>query len=66
MDANRICHMAEQIARNFTVNGEDAAIAATLDHIRLYWDARMKEALIAADQAAMSPTVAAVAARLIG
>jgi formate dehydrogenase subunit delta len=37
-----IVRMANQIARNFAVKGEDAAIVATAEHIRKYWDPRMK------------------------
>ena len=40
--SQRLVYMANQIARNFAAQGEDAAIAATADHIRLFWDPRMK------------------------
>ena len=39
--------MANQIARNFEVNGRDASIAATADHIASFWDPRMKAAAFA-------------------
>ncbi|MBV1690270.1 formate dehydrogenase subunit delta [Novosphingobium sp. G106] len=51
--------MADQIARNFAMQGEDEAAAATAEHIRLYWDPRMKAAILADDRAALSPVVAA-------
>ena len=34
--------MANQIALNFATRGEDAAAAATADHLRRYWDPGMK------------------------
>lgn len=34
--------MANQIAQNFATRGEDAAAAATADHLRRYWDPGMK------------------------
>ena len=58
--------MAEQIARNFAVQGEEAAIAATADHIAQFWDPRMRERIIADDRAALSPVVAAAVDRLAG
>lgn len=64
MEIERLRYMADQIARNFAVRGEPAAIAATADHIRLYWDPRMKAAILADDRAALSPVVAAAMERL--
>jgi formate dehydrogenase subunit delta len=58
--------MANQIARNLAMEGEDAAIAATAEHIRLYWDPRMKAAILADDRTALSPIAAAAVARLAG
>jgi formate dehydrogenase subunit delta len=45
MDVARLIYMANQIARNFAVQGEDEAIAATADHIDKFWDPRMKAQL---------------------
>ena len=59
MDTQRLRHMAEQIAREFAAQGEAQAAAATAEHIRLFWDPRMKAALLAADRSALSPIVAA-------
>jgi formate dehydrogenase subunit delta len=56
--------MADQIARNFAVQGEEEAIVATAEHIRLFWDPRMKAAILADDRGALSPVVAAAVARL--
>jgi formate dehydrogenase subunit delta len=66
MDIERLRYMAEQIARNFAVHGEAEAAAATAEHIRLFWDPRMKAAILADDPAAHSPVVAAAVARLAG
>jgi formate dehydrogenase subunit delta len=59
MDTERLRYMAEQIAREFKAQGDDKAVAATAEHIRLYWDPRMKAALKADDSSALSPIVAA-------
>ena len=64
MEIERLRYMADQIARNFAAQGEDEAVAATAEHIRLYWDPRMKAAILADDRAALSPVVAAAVSRL--
>jgi formate dehydrogenase subunit delta len=56
--------MAEQIARNFAIQGEEKAIAATAQHIRDFWDPRMKAAISASDKGALSTIVAAAVERL--
>ncbi|MEJ6008387.1 formate dehydrogenase subunit delta [Novosphingobium aquae] len=37
--------MANQIVRNFAALGEDHAAEATAEHIKDYWDPRMRAAL---------------------
>jgi formate dehydrogenase subunit delta len=64
MDIERLRYMADQIARNFAAQGEDEAIAATAEHIRLFWDPRMKATILAADREALPPVVAAALDRL--
>lgn len=64
MEIERLRYMADQIARNFAVQGEAEAVVATAEHIRLYWDPRMKAAILADDRAALSPVVAAAVDRL--
>lgn len=59
MEIERLRYMAEQIAREFKAQGEAEAIAATAEHIRLFWDPRMKAALLADERSALSPIVAA-------
>jgi formate dehydrogenase subunit delta len=55
MDVGRLRQMADQIARNLAVRGEDAAAAATAEHIKRFWDPRMRAAILADDRAALSP-----------
>jgi formate dehydrogenase subunit delta len=64
MDITRLAYMADQIARNFAAQGEDAAVEATVQHIRDFWDPRMKTALLAADKAALSAVVVRVVEKL--
>ena len=64
MDIARLAQMADQIARNFAVQGEEAAIAATVRHIRDFWEPRMIAAIMAADRGSLSPVVAKVVERL--
>lgn len=52
---DRLVYMANQIARNFAAQGEEAAIAATAEHIRLFWDPRMRAAIIGVDHDALNP-----------
>jgi formate dehydrogenase subunit delta len=55
VDLDRLHYMANQIARNFAAQGEDVAIAATAQHLRDFWDPRMKAAILAGDRAALNP-----------
>ncbi len=45
--ASSVVRMANQIARNFAVHGEESAVQATAEHIGKYWDPRMKAAAAA-------------------
>lgn len=40
--ADKLVMMANQIAKNLAIQGEEAAIAMTADHIRKFWDPRMR------------------------
>lgn len=55
MDSQRLAYMANQIARNFAAQGEVAAVAATAQHIRDFWDPRMKAAILAGDKEGLDP-----------
>ncbi len=39
---DRLVRMANQIAINFQVRGEAVAIAETAEHIKKFWDPRMR------------------------
>lgn len=43
--APRLIYMANQIARNFAVAGEDVAALRTADHIKLFWAPAMRAQL---------------------
>ena len=53
MDLARLTYMANQIARNFAIQGDDAAIAATCQHMQLFWEPRMKAAILSGDRAGL-------------
>ena len=58
MDAGKLAYMANQIARNFAAQGEDEAVAATLDHITKFWDPRMKAGILQHGGEDLSPIAA--------
>ena len=45
----KLVRMANQIAANFAAQGEAEAIRATAEHIELFWDPRMKDAIQSSD-----------------
>ena len=47
MQADKLVHMANQIARAFGVEGEATAITATANHLKLFWDPRMRRQILA-------------------
>lgn len=52
---DRLVYMANQIARNFAIMGDEEAARATAEHIRLFWDPRMRKQIGAARRAGLSP-----------
>lgn len=64
MDQIRLIYMANRIARNFAARGEAAAIAATAQHLRDFWDPRMKSTILAADKTDLGPITRAALASL--
>ncbi len=66
MEASSLIRMANDIARNLAVQGKDAAISAMVEHIRDFWDPRMKAAIVSCDRAGLSPIAAAAVERLAG
>lgn len=59
--AERLVHMANQIAANLAT--DDDPVAATANHIQLYWDPRMKK-LIRENGEGLSPVAAAAIGRI--
>ena len=47
MQDDELIHMANQIALNFDYLPEDEARAAVADHLRKFWDPRMRRELAA-------------------
>jgi formate dehydrogenase subunit delta len=48
--------MACDIAKNFDAMGHENAMLATADHIRMFWDPRMRELIFADDHSKLIPT----------
>src|SRR5262249_57856862 len=44
---DRLVHMANQIGKFFASQGADEAVSGTLDHIRKFWDPRMRARMVA-------------------
>ena len=64
MNIDTLVMMANQIARNLAVRGEAAAVAAVAEHIRDFWDPRMKAAIVSANIDQLDPIAAKAIARL--
>jgi formate dehydrogenase subunit delta len=47
MSPEKLVYMANQIGKFFASQGEDQAVSGTLDHIRKFWDPRMRAEIIA-------------------
>lgn len=47
MQIDKLVYMVNQITRNFAVQGEAKAIAATTEHLKLFWDPRMRREILA-------------------
>lgn len=62
MQAEKLVYMANQIGKFFAAQGEAAAIAGIADHIKKFWDPRMRREIIAhlgAGGAGLDPNVRA-------
>jgi len=44
---DRLVHMANQIGKFFESQGHDKAVPGIADHIKKFWDPRMKRAIFA-------------------
>ena len=65
---DRLVYMAHQIARNLASLGEAKAAEALADHLRSFWDPRMKDQIIAIardEPQRLSPIVADAIARMV-
>lgn len=63
----KLVMMANQIARNVRVQGEDRAVAAIAEHLARFWDPRMRAAItahVAAGAAGLDPLARAAVERL--
>jgi formate dehydrogenase subunit delta len=46
MSPEKLVYMANQIGTFFASQGPDAAVAGTAEHIKKFWDPRMREAIL--------------------
>ena len=47
MSPDKLVYMANQIGKFFAHEGEEKAAASVADHLRKFWDPRMRKAIIA-------------------
>ena len=47
MSADRLIYMANQIGKFFQTQGHDKAVPGIADHIKKFWDPRMRRAIFA-------------------
>ena len=47
MSPDKLVYMANQIGKFFATQGPEQAAAGTADHIKKFWDPRMRAAIIA-------------------
>ncbi len=47
MSPDRLIYMANQIGKFFDSQGQDKAVPGIADHIRKFWDPRMRSAILA-------------------
>ncbi|MFM7085142.1 MAG: formate dehydrogenase subunit delta [Hyphomicrobium sp.] len=44
--ADKLVMMVNQIAKNLAVRGEENAVHSTAEHIKKFWDPRMRKAIL--------------------
>jgi formate dehydrogenase subunit delta len=69
MSLDKLVYMANQIGKFFASQGPEQAVAGTADHIRKFWDPRMRAAIFAhleTGGAGLNPTVRAAIEQLKG
>ena len=47
MSPDKLVYMANQIGKFFASQGPDEAVTGTLDHLRKFWDPRMRKEIVA-------------------
>ena len=52
MSPDKLAYMANQIGRFFAHQPHEQAVASTADHLRRFWDPRMRTAILSAPAAA--------------
>jgi len=60
----RLVYMANQIARNLATQPDEQAIATVADHIKAFWDPRMKAMILADSGVGLMPVARAAVERL--
>jgi formate dehydrogenase subunit delta len=66
---NKLVYMANQIGKFFASQGHDKAVPGTADHIKKFWDPRMRAAIFAhlkAGGAGLDPDVRMALEQLAG
>lgn len=62
---DKLAYMANQIGRFFATQKHDDAVAAIEDHLRKFWDPRMRTSILAhLDRVQLDPPVRAAVERL--
>ncbi len=64
---HKLVYMANQIGKFFASQGEDHAVAGTLDHLKKFWDPRMRAQIVEhldAGGAGLDPKVRAAVEQL--
>jgi formate dehydrogenase subunit delta len=65
MSPDKLAYMANQIGKFFAHQPPDKAVASIADHIRRFWDPRMRSAILAQrDAVTLDPSVRAAIDRL--
>lgn len=64
MNVERLTYMANQIGKFFAHKPEAEAVAGIEDHLRKFWDPRMRKAILASDGAGLDALPRAAVERL--
>lgn len=64
MNVERLTYMANQIGKFFAHKPEEEAVAGIEDHLRKFWDPRMRAAILAGDGEGLDPLARAAVERL--